>query len=417
MNGSSENHCVVIGAGVIGIACGISLIERGYKVTICDSETPGTMTSSGNAGGFGFTDVMPMSGPGVIWRVPKWLLDPCGPLFIRPGHLPALVPWLWRFQKNSNLAQVEKSSHALSDILNHSMPDTRELVRKANLGDLFLEKGMITAYRSKQSFKKDQLEWKIKKDRGIEIEELGGSEIKNLEPALENVDYGIYTPQWCNTTEPFEFLKSMENYFSSLGGEIKKAQVTRLRMQGGKVNSIVTLEDETLKFDQFVIAAGVWSKSFCKQLGDRVLLESERGYNTTLPNPGVSLNRQITFGEEKFVITNIGNGLRIGGAAEFAGTETPANYKRSERLVEIARRYLPGLDDSGGEKWMGHRPSTPDSLPVIGPSTRYNNVYYAFGHSHAGLTMAATTGKMIAQMVNKEPIPFDSSPFHISRFN
>ena len=135
-----------------------------------------------------------------------------------------------------------------------------------------------------------------------------------------------------------------------------------------------------------------------------------------MPQPGVTLNRQVVFGEEKFVITNIGQGLRIGGAAEFAGLKTPPNFRRSERLVEVARRYLPTLNDQNGTQWMGHRPTTPDSIPVIGTSPRLENLHYAFGHGHYGLTMAPTTGKAIASLVLKEVPDIDLSPFAISRF-
>jgi len=414
-------HSVVIGAGIIGIACGISLLEKGYKVTIYDPELPGSMTSAGNAGGFGFTEVMPMAGPGITWRVPGWLLDPCGPLFIRPGQLPSLLPWLWRFHRLSTRQHVERISHALSDILRCSMVDTRELVSKCGLGHLFVEKGMITVYKSEQGFRKDKLEWSIKKARGLEIKEMDGSAIREMEPALENANYGVYTPEWCNTPDPLEFAILLAQYFCNQGGEIIRSEVRGINIQDNQARSVSSSTGQPLNCNHVVVAAGVWSKIFCNQLGEKVLLESERGYNTTLPSPGVTLNRQITFGEEKFVMTNVniaglGNGLRIGGAAEFAGTQAAANFKRSERLVDVARRYLPGLDDAGGVKWMGQRPSTPDSLPVISQSSQYKNIYYAFGHSHGGLTMAATTGKLIARLTANEPAPFDLSPFHIRRF-
>jgi D-amino-acid dehydrogenase len=414
-------HSVVIGAGVIGIACGISLLEKGHRVTIYDPEPPGSMTSSGNAGGFGFTEVMPMAGPGVSWRVPGWLLDPCGPLFIRPGQLPSLVPWLWRFHRLSKLEHVEKISHALKDILRSSMLDTRELVKKCGLESLFVENGMITVYKSEQGFRRDRLEWDTKKARGIEVIELDSVGIREMEPALENANFGAYTPQWCNTPDPFKFTTSLGKYFCDQGGVIVQSKVKEIRIRDNHASSIISDGTDEIKCGHVIVAAGIWSKLFCNQLDENVLLESERGYNTTLPNPGISLNRQITFGDEKFVITNIQisdqkTGLRIGGAAEFAGITAPANFKRSERLVEIARRYLPELDATGGSEWMGQRPSTPDSLPVISRSGRYKNVYYAFGHSHGGLTMAATTGKLIARLTAGESTPFDLSPFHIRRF-
>ena len=237
-----------------------------------------------------------------------------------------------------------------------------------------------------------------------------------MEPALENAGFGMYTPQWCNTTDPYQLVRGLADYFLKQGGNIVAEGVSKLSISDNQLNVISTSQDQAIPCDQVVIAAGVWSKALCQQLGEKVLLESERGYNTTLPDPKVKLNRQITFGEEKFVVTNIGKGLRIGGAAEFAGIDAPVNYKRSQKLVEIARRYMPGLDDSGGEKWMGHRPSTPDSLPVIGRSSRYNNVHYAFGHAHGGLTMAATTGKLVAQSIGREPTAIDLTPFLIDRF-
>ena len=129
--------------------------------------------------------------------------------------------------------------------------------------------------------------------------------------------------------------------------------MAKCRSGQGHVRALVLENGASVDTHQIVVAAGVWSKQICRQLGERVLLESERGYNTTLPDPGVKLEHQVIFGEEKFVITNINGGLRIGGAAEFAGLKTPPNYKRSEKLLEIARRYLPNLSDTDCEQWMG----------------------------------------------------------------
>ena len=413
---SPENqHCFVVGAGIVGICCGVFLRERGYQVTLYDPNPPGSMTSSGNAGGFGFTDVMPMAGPGLVWRVPGWLFDPCGPLFIRPGYMPRLLPWLWAFHCAGRRNRVESASRALAAILECSKSDTRALLSRAGLDNLFIEDGALTVYRTRETFDKDRLEWEVKGDRGVKIEFLDRDGIRELEPNLENANYGVFTPEWCNTPDPHAVATGLAEYFTGLGGKLERAGVDGIRT--GEGGARISVDGREIDCDHVVVAAGVWSKRFCEQLGDRVLMESERGYNSTLPDPGVLVNRQIIFGEEKFVITLIRGGLRIGGAAEFAGLDAPPNYERSRRLVEIARRYLPDINDSGAEQWMGHRPSTPDSLPVICRTRRYNNVYYAFGHSHAGLTMAATTGRLIAQVVAGEDPAIDLAPFHISRFN
>jgi D-amino-acid dehydrogenase len=173
---------------------------------------------------------------------------------------------------------------------------------------------------------------------------------------------------------------------------------------------------EALTAERVVVAAGAWSAALAKSVGDPVLLESERGYNTTIASPGIRLRRQVTFAEAKFVASPLDPGLRIGGAAEFAGLDAPADFARSKALAKLARRYLPGLRTQGGTAWMGQRPSTPDSLPVLGPSPRVPGVLYAFGHGHLGLTQAATTGRITADLVaGRDPgIPLE--PYGIGRF-
>jgi D-amino-acid dehydrogenase len=200
------------------------------------------------------------------------------------------------------------------------------------------------------------------------------------------------------------------------GATIVTGEASRLFVDNGRP-WVVLNDGKTLSADCAVVAAGAWSGALAQLLGDRVLLESERGYNTTLPSPGVTLEREVIFAERKFVATPLSIGLRIGGAAEFGGLDAKANFKRSEALVKLASRYLPDLSSDGGIAWAGHRPATPDSLPVIGPSPRNGNIFYAFGHGHLGLTQAATTGKLIADLVAGRAPPIDLAPYSISRFN
>ena len=410
------SECAVIGAGVVGISCGIALLERGYSVTLYDPEPPGSMTSSGNAGAFAFSGVLPMAMPGILRKVPGWLLDPCGPLSIRPGYLPSLGPWLMHFCKVSRPSEIERLSLALSSLMQASEKDTHALINRAGLQSLLCGQGALTVYKTLKDARADRLEWEIKAKRGVILEYLGPDDIKNLEPALENASFGWYTPQWYNTSDPYVLTQGLAEYFLQTGGCIHRARVHSFRHCNNQVESMVLTGGKITAVDHVVVAAGVWSEEFCRQLGERILITSERGYNTTLPEPGLKLKHQIIFGREKFVISNIKNGLRIGGAAEFAGLHAPPNFRRSKKLVELARYYLPALNDRGGEQWMGHRPSTPDSVPVIGPSATAANVFYAFGHGHYGLTLAATTGKLVAQSIARVRPEVDLSPFSITRF-
>ena len=167
---------------------------------------------------------------------------------------------------------------------------------------------------------------------------------------------------------------------------------------------------------QIVIAAGAWSHLLAQQFGDRVPLETERGYNTTLPKTAFDVKRQLIFAGHGFVITPLDTGLRVGGAVELGGLQRPPNFARSKAMLEKAKRFLPGLDPAGGREWMGYRPSLPDSLPVIGRAQASPNVFYAFGHGHLGLTQSAATARLVRDLVSGTSPAIDLTPFSAQRF-
>ncbi|MHA6844537.1 FAD-binding oxidoreductase [Ralstonia syzygii] len=226
---------------------------------------------------------------------------------------------------------------------------------------------------------------------------------------------GVFLDDWSHIGDPKRLVTQLRSRVCELGANLVQ----------GTVRSIGATSDGALAHlesghkcagRELIVAAGAWSAQLAKAVGDRVLLDSERGYNSTLPQPGVHLSREIIFAERKFVATPLDIGLRIGGAAEFAGLAAPPNYKRSDALLQLAKRFLPGVDDSGAVRWMGHRPATPDSLPVIGRSPRAPNVLYAFGHGHLGLTQSATTAALIADLLAQRDPRVDLAAYSIKRF-
>ena len=402
----------VVGGGIVGLACAYSLVQNGHAVTVIDRDPHGDKCSWGNAGGIAVSEVAPASMPGVLWRVPRWLADPLGPLSLRPTHAPWMVSWLRRFLAAGRPQRVAAIATALAALNGRAHADLAALLDAAGIGHALRHLGMLTVYETPEGVRADRSEWALKRQHGIVCLDVTGDEARALEPALgANVRHGVLAPDWWQVTDPREVWAAVLEAVIARGGAVMQQDV--VGFDGGALRFAT---GERMGFDTVVIAAGAWSAELAARIGDRASLESERGYNTTLPRPGITLGRQVTFGEHKFVASPLSAGLRIGGAAEFAGLRAPANYARSGVLVTLARRYLPGLSADGGTVWMGNRPTTPDSLPVIGRSPHQGNVVYAFGHGHLGLTQAATTGRLVADIVAGRDSGIDLTPYSIARF-
>jgi D-amino-acid dehydrogenase len=403
---------VIVGAGIVGLATAYHLQQQGLAVTVVDRDPAGDKASFGNAGGIAVTEVAPASVPGLAWKVPGWLLDPLGPLAVRPAHALRLLPWLWRFAKAGSPPEVARIATALAALNNRVMDDLLPMLARTGLSGELHRKGALTVYESHRAYEKDAAEWALKRAHGIEVHPLSGAEARALEPALgPAVACGVFTPQWAHVSDPRRLVDALRTWLQQQGIAIMQGEVTEVS------GTALTLRDgQRINGDAVVVAAGAWSGKLAAQLGDRVSLESERGYNTTLPEPGVTLAREVIFTERKFVATPMSCGLRIGGAAEFGGLDAAADYRRCQALVKLASLYLPDLRAEGGTRWAGHRPTTPDSLPVIGPSPCHPRVFYAFGHGHLGLTQAATTGRLVAGMIAGQPELVDMAPYGVTRF-
>jgi D-amino-acid dehydrogenase len=406
---------LVVGAGIVGLGCAYHLRKDGLGVTVVDRDPEGDKASFGNAGGIGISEVVPAAVPGVFWRIPGWLLDPLGPLALRPSHAPKLIPWLLRFSRSAAPSEVRRISAALAALNLRVYDDLVPMLAETGLSGELERKGALSVYESEAGYRRDGAEWALKRSLGIETSEISGEEARRMEPALGPIVHrAIITPQWGHVSDPKRIVDGLRGWLQSNGVAFVTGEVAAVAMS--ETPSVALADGRTLSAGKLVVAAGAWSGMLSRGVGDPVLLESERGYNTTLPAPGIALSREVIFAERKFTATPLSCGLRIGGAAEFAGLTAAPNYRRSRALVTLARRYLPGLDASGGTEWMGHRPATPDGLPVISASRRHASVFYAFGHGHVGLTQAATTGRLVADLIGGRTPVVDMSPYSIARF-
>lgn len=413
---SYPQDIVIIGAGIVGLSIAFQVVKGGAKVTVVDRDPEGDKVSLGNAGGIAVTEVVPASVPGLWKKVPGWLVDPLGPLSIRLAHAPRLVPWLIDFARAGSTSETQRISAALAALNRRTYDDLVPMLDEVGLGGELFRTGALTVYETENGMARDRAEWDLKRRHGITVQELSGDEARDREPALGPiVKGGVFTPQWSQISDPKRIVDGLRRWLVAQGVSFVRGDVATIV----PTHEMVTLRlngGTRLRAHKVVIAAGVWSKQLARQLGDRVLVESERGYNTTIANPPIVLHQEVIFADRKFVVTPLACGLRIGGAAEFGGLKAKANFERCKTLVKLASLYFPQLDRCEGVEWSGHRPTTPDSLPVIGPSASSKKVIYAFGHGHLGLTQAATTASLVGELVTGRLPSIDLAPFSISRF-
>jgi D-amino-acid dehydrogenase len=406
----------VIGAGIVGVATASYLKRDGHEVTIVDMRPPGEYCSFGNAGILSPGSCVPLATPGIHWKVPGYLADPMGPLMIRWGYLPKAAPWLLRFLAAANPKRVEAIADALRPLLRQTFDAYEPLVKHAGVTDLIRRTGYVVAYEKREALIGDALSWKLRRDRGVIVDELDEAGIKSLVPQLTGrYEAGLYLPEQGFVANPERLTKSLAAQFVRDGGVLLQREVRDIEVGPEGPRALVT-NDGRVPVETLVICAGSHSNELTSKLGDKVPLEAERGYHVTYSDPRYTLPMPIMMPEHKFFITPMEMGLRIAGQTEFAGIHAEPNYARADILDKHMRRIFPDISGADATKWMGRRPSMPDSLPVIGRATKFQNVYYAFGHGHVGLCGGAPTGRLVAELVAGRAPNVDVTPYRPDRF-
>ena len=406
---------IVIGAGVVGLSAALMAQARGLSVTVVDREGPAAGASAGNAGAFAFTDILPLASPGILRKAPKWLLDPLGPLTIPPAYALQIAPWLYRFWRACSPRAVAASTAAQTAMMDLSRAELEPFLAATGTLGMLRKYGNLQVYETEAEFRAALPGWAARTAHGIEFRHLNAEEMAEVQPGLSTrFTRGTFTPGWWSIADPKDYVLALAARFQAQGGTILRAEVTGLTPQDWGV--YIQTKTEPLMADKVVLAAGAFSHRIAATLGEKIPLETERGYNTTLPVDALGLRCQVTFGGHGFVVSRLSTGVRVGGAVELGGLSLPPNYKRSEAMLRKAKTFLPGLKTEGGKQWMGFRPSLPDSLPAIGRAKASPHVVYAFGHGHLGLTQSAGTARIVADLLTDAAPPIDLTPFSPQRF-
>ena len=416
MVSNDKDPVVVVGAGIVGVCCALYLLRDGHPVVLLDRGAPGEGTSFGNGSIITEEAVVPVQTPGVALKVPGMLADPLGPLAIRWSYLPRLAPWLLQFIRASGPQRVEEISIALGQLLEGSIKAYEPLLDVAGIHDMIRRSGWVSVYETETGFRSYEPMLELQRRRGVNFEVLPAEELKQLEPSLAPIFCrGVFYPDVAYTVNNFRFVQELAAAFVRLGGEIRRRTVVGFEESERMVRSVLT-EEGPITCSGAVIAAGAWSRPLAAMLGSRPPLDTERGYHLTLPHAATDLRLPVYSTERGFVCTPLENGLRVAGTVELGGLAAEPNWQRAEVLYKNASRWFPGLDRRDESRWMGYRPSMPDSVPVIGPSPRHRNAFFAFGHGHCGLSLAARTGDLVSTLFAGRDPGIDMTPYRADRF-
>lgn len=411
-----QPHVAVVGAGVVGLSAALAAQARGLSVTVLDREGPAAGASAGNAGAFAFTDILPLASPGIFRKAPKWFFDPLGPLSIPPAYALRIAPWMLRFALSARPSRFAAASKAQAEMMALSKAELEPFMAESGTLSMLRKDGNLELYESEAEFRASLSGWAAREKHGIEFQHMNAREMAAIQPGLSpKLTHGTFTPGWYSVSDPKDYVLGLARRFEEKGGRIERGDVTRLAPLDDRVR-IETASGRSFEAGKVVLAAGAFSHRLTRKLGEKIPLETERGYNTSLPVGAFDLRMQLTFGGHGFVISNLSSGVRVGGAVELAGLDRPPNFARADAMLKKAKAFLPGLKIEGGRQWMGFRPSLPDSLPAIVRAQATPRIVYAFGHGHLGLTQSAGTARLVADLLTDRTPPIDLKPFSPQRF-
>ena len=396
---------VVVGAGIIGVACALQLARQGRRVVVLDPQAPGMGASYGNAGHLATEQVFPIADLSILKRLPAMLLDPMGPLRLDWTYLPRALPWFIRLLLNLRPARYQRTVAGLRALNEGSLGAWQRLLQSMGQTQLLREDGSLLVYeRAESRAALDAVQHRMTQ-QGVAVDFWSGDAVRKAAPQLSDaIQGGLFFPATGHFLDPYTVVGELVNAAKAEGVQFLQQRVLDGRLEASGV-SLMT-DQGVLTAQQVLIACGAHSAKLTAALtGKQVPLDTERGYHLMLPHEQQRLPFAVTSLERKFIMTPMTGGLRLAGTVEFAGLDRPANMQRAWQLHRLSKGlFQHDLSDSEATPWMGFRPSLPDSLPIIDRVCE-GKVLLAFGHQHLGLTQAAVTAEWVGQLAAGERVP------------
>ena len=406
---------IVLGAGVVGLSTALYLQRSGHRVTVVDPLPPAGGASYGNSGLISSDTAVPIALPGMLGKVPKWLADPMGPLVVRPSYFPRALPWLLRWIAASRMERVLKISDAMRALHKESLNCWREMLGPELFADLIRPVGQIRLWEGGGA--ESKIEMAIAERHGIRAEPLDADALRQIYPEIAPViTRGLLIPGNAYTVSPQRLVRTLGELLVAAGGKIVAERTQKIIPRGGAAGFLLMNNISNRTAQCVVVATGAWTRELLDPLGIRVPLHTERGYHAMMPSPNITLKIPMSIKNRGFGLTPMEDGLRAGGTVEIDSLDAVPNERRAMILVEHVKRVFPTLQTGEPRYWMGHRPSTPDSLPVLGVVPGQPGLFLAFGHGHFGMTGGPPSGRLVAQLINGATPAIDPAPYSCTRF-
>jgi D-amino-acid dehydrogenase len=406
---------LIVGAGITGVSIAESLRRAGQDVTLVDRVPAGdpAQTSYGNAGLLARAGVAPVADLSILREVPRILLDPNSPIKLRWSYLLRVMPWAAAMLRNGMQDRAKHIIPAMNELLYDTVEQHMKLAKGTKAEQYIKLNGVTSLYRKKSDFMADKFLNEAKKSVGIEWLEYDRASLIKRDPHLgEAYTFGVEYKGQGWLTDPSAYVAALAQHFAYNGGTILTHEVADIGTDR------VTCKDGTvIMADTIILATGAWSKALAKTFGHKVPLQGERGYHILLKNPSYAPAQPYLVKDIKCGLTPMLKGLRCAGTTEFAKLDSAPSKSPIPYLEKSVLQVYPDLTWEGTDTWMGNRPTTVDSLPMLGRTKSAPNVIYAFGGQHLGLTMGPKVGQIIRDIVLDKPTNTDLSPYAVNRFD
>jgi len=410
-----KQSVIVIGSGITGVSCAEELRRSGANVTLIDRVKAGdpTQTSFGNAGILAREGIMPIANPSMLKMIPQILLSPNSPVYLKWSYLAKFSPWALQFIMNGTRPKALPIILALNELIYDTVENHIQLSKNTDAAR-FIEKGDMTLlFRNRKQFSSDKFANQTRRNLGITWEELSRDKLLDRDPHISKLyQFGLAYKNHGWITNPAAYVSSLAKHFQENGGKILIGEVSKINGNNVELKGGIILKAENI-----VLATGAWSKNLASQLGHNIPLQAERGYHLSLKNTSHMPPNTYLITDKKFGLTPMDGFLRCAGQSEFAPLEMPPNPKAIKNLRKFLFRLYPKLEYETETIWQGTRPTLPDSLPVIGRSSKNTSVIFAFGGQHLGLTMGPKIGKMVRDIIFERQSNVNMTPYSSDRFD